>query len=102
MSKLPNISPQIFTLTGTAIGFILIEQLNQTEQNAIGNWLQLIGQMLETNAAYPVQDNNNNSNNDTNSNSSSTDNDTDAAIAALNKTLNAIKEELENLKKYNL
>lgn len=96
-TNLPNIPPQIFTLSATAIGFLLIEQLNQTEQDAIGNWFELIGQILETNSAYPVQNNSNNNSN--NSNSSNVD--TDAAIAALNKTLNAIKKELENLKKYN-
>lgn len=96
-TNLPNIPPQIFTLSATAIGFLLIEQLTQTEQDAIGNWFELIGQILETNSAYPTQNNSNNNSN--NSNSSNVD--TDAAIAALNKTLNAIKEELENLKKYN-
>lgn len=93
-TNLPNIPPQIFTLSATAIGYLLVEQLNQTEQDAIGNWFQLIGQILETNSSYPIQNN-------TNNNSNNSSNDTDAAIAALNKTLNAIKEELENLKKYN-
>lgn len=93
-TNLPNIPPQIFTLSATAIGYLLVEQLNQIEQDAIGNWFELIGQILETNSAYPVQ-------NSSNNNFNNSSNDTDAAIAALNKTLNAIKEELENLKKYN-
>ncbi len=97
-SNLPNIPPQIFTLSATAIGYLLVEQLNQTEQDAIGNWFQLIGQILETNSSYPIQNNTNNNSNNQENNS----NNTGAAIAALNKTLNAIKEELENLKKYNL
>lgn len=91
MSKLPNIPPKIFTLSATTIGFLLVEELDQTQQDAIGNWFELIGQILETNASYtPTQTSNPNLNNDINS-----------AIDTINKTLNTIKKELEELKKYN-
>lgn len=91
MSKLPNISPKVFTLSATAIGYLLLDELNQTEQNAIGNWLMLIGQILETNAAYQVHQT-------TNTNQSY---DINSTINALKKTLNTIEKELQDIKKYN-
>jgi hypothetical protein len=44
--------PRIYTLSSTIIGYLLIGKLNSYEQNALGNWLMNIGQVLETNAAF--------------------------------------------------
>ncbi len=44
--------PKIDTLTGVIIGYALIGNFNAVEQNAIGNWFMLVGQILETNAAF--------------------------------------------------
>ena len=44
--------PRIYTLSSTILGYLLIGKLNSYEQNALGNWLMNIGQVLETNAAF--------------------------------------------------
>lgn len=48
----PEMDPKIDTLTGVIIGYALIGNFNAVEQNAIGNWFMLVGQILETNAAF--------------------------------------------------
>lgn len=50
--KLPNIPPKMFSLSAVAIGYLLIDDLTANEQNALGNWLMLIAQVLSTNAFY--------------------------------------------------
>lgn len=52
MNLLPNISPKLFTLSATTIGFILLDDLTANEQNALGNWLMLVAQVLCTNGFY--------------------------------------------------
>lgn len=52
MSLLPNTNPTIFTGSACVIGLLLMDELNASEQNALGNWLILLGQVLETNSAY--------------------------------------------------
>lgn len=49
---LPNIPPKLFSLSAVAIGYILIDDSTANEQNALGNWLMLIAQVLSTNAFY--------------------------------------------------
>lgn len=46
-----NRSPRIFTLSAFIIGFILIDDLDSSEQNALGSWFMLLGQTLCTNAS---------------------------------------------------
>ncbi len=50
--KLPNIPAKLFSLSAVAIGYLLIDDLTANEQNALGNWLMLIAQVLSTNAFY--------------------------------------------------
>lgn len=47
----PNVDPTTFSFTAVLIGTILIGDLDVNEQNAIGNWFELIGQYILTNAA---------------------------------------------------
>ena len=49
---LPNIPPKLFSLSAVAIGYILIDDTTANEQNALGNWLMLVAQVLSTNAFY--------------------------------------------------
>lgn len=49
---LPNIPPKLFSLSAVAIGYILIDDSTANEQNALGNWLMLVAQVLSTNAFY--------------------------------------------------
>ena len=51
MEDIENINPRIYTLSAVIIGFLLIEDFSANEQNAIANWLMLVGQLLESNAA---------------------------------------------------
>ena len=49
---LPNVSPKIFSFSAVIVGYILIDDLTANEQNALGNWLMLVAQVLSTNAFY--------------------------------------------------
>ena len=48
-SKFP---PKMSTLSAVAIGYLLLDDTTANEQNALGNWLMLIAQMLCTNAYF--------------------------------------------------
>lgn len=41
-----------FTLLASLLGYLLIDNLTSTEQNALGNWLMLVAQTLCTNGSY--------------------------------------------------
>ncbi len=62
----PEMDPKIDTLTGVIIGYALIGNFNAVEQNAIGNWFMLVGQILETNAAFLQLNENRKANNSNN------------------------------------
>ena len=47
---LPNIPPKLFSISAVAIGYLLIDDTTANEQNALGNWLMLVAQVLSTNA----------------------------------------------------
>ena len=49
---LPNIPPKLFSLSAIVVGYILIDDMTANEQNALGNWLMLVAQVLSTNAFY--------------------------------------------------
>lgn len=49
---LPNMDPKIFSLSAVIVGYLLIDDLTANEQNALGNWLMLVAQVLCTNAFY--------------------------------------------------
>lgn len=63
---------QTYTLAALVIGLILTEELSVNDQNALGNWLMTIGQILDGNAAVAqaiqdrIGDNSNNGNNNNN------------------------------------
>ncbi len=93
---LPNIPPKLFTLSAVAVGYILLDDSTSTEQNALGNWLMLVAQLLCTNAYYrqlreergieqPNQKN-------------KTNNTKQETIEMLEKLKNAIEKELNNIK----
>lgn len=43
---------KILTALAFILGYILIDNLSSTEQNALGNWLMLVSQTLCTNGSY--------------------------------------------------
>lgn len=47
-----RISPKISTFSAVAVGYLLLDDLNASEQNALGNWLMLVAQVLCTNAYF--------------------------------------------------
>lgn len=49
---LPNIPPKLFSLSAIVVGYILIDDMTANEQNAVGNWLMLVAQVISTNAFY--------------------------------------------------
>ena len=93
MSLIPNTSPKLFSLSAVVVGYLLIDDMTANEQNALGNWLMLVGQLISTNAYYAAvaSERNNNSNN---SNMSNQD-----TLKMLEKMLKALNEEVNNIKK---
>lgn len=49
---IPNIPPKLFSFSAIVVGYILIDDATANEQNALGNWLMLVAQVLQTNAFY--------------------------------------------------
>ncbi len=93
-----NINPTVFSWSAIVVGTILCEELNVLEQNAIGNWIILLGDYLLTNAAQVAviqSDNNDNSNNNNNNNQPLND---DEKMDALQKAIKKIEDEIANLK----
>ena len=91
MSIIPNVSPKAFSFCAIIVGYLLIDDLTANEQNALGNWLMLTAQVLCTNAYYKqVQQ----------ERSTSTPNvSNEDGIEMLKKMVNALNEEIENLKR---
>lgn len=48
MGGFQHIYPELFVLVGEIIGSILAERLPINVQNALGNWMQLVGQIILT------------------------------------------------------
>ncbi len=90
MSVIPNVSPKVFTLSAVAIGYLLIDSNTANEQNALGNWLMLVAQVLCTNAYFlQVQEERKNVN----------EMSSEDTIEMLQKMVSALSAEIENLKK---
>lgn len=102
---IPNIPPKLFSFSAVVVGYILIDDMTANEQNALGNWLMLVAQVLSTNAFYravmqerglepggSVMGNNNYFHN----------NERDETIIMLKKMISALQKEVDNLKKDNL
>lgn len=88
MSIIPDVPPKLFSLSAVAVGYILIDDLTANEQNALGNWLMLVAQVLSTNAFYKQVQIERENKNPNNSNT----------IEMLEKMINALNQELENIK----
>lgn len=51
---LKNLSPQNFTLSAVTAGFLLTADLDFESQDLLGGWLMLVGQLIQTNAAFAM------------------------------------------------
>jgi len=85
-----NISPKAYTLSAAVVGFLLIDDTTANEQNALGNWLMLVAQVLCTNA-YFLQLKTQNQQNTTPTN--------EETIIMMQKMINALTKEVNDLKK---
>ena len=74
------------------VGFLLLQELDLNEQNDLGNWFLLLGQLLCTNAARlsVLQT--------TDSLSINTSNDNQDMSDMLEKTVKAMQQEIDELK----
>lgn len=92
MNHLPNVPAKLFSLSAVVVGYLLIDDLTANEQNALGNWLMLMAQVLCTNAFYKqVQ-----TERETYRSTNFTNEDN---IRLLKKMVDALNKEIDNLKK---
>lgn len=92
MNEKINEQASTFTLTAVVVGLLIIPNLNAKQQNDLGNWLMLVGQVLCTNAARIaiLKSNDSSSNTPTN----------EELIRMFEETRNALAKEIEELKRY--
>lgn len=102
MSLIPNVSPKLFSLSAVGVGYILIDDLTANEQNALGNWLMLVAQVLCTNAYYKQVQNEREHNVNTTNNRQNKNMNENYEIEMLKKMVNALNKEMEELKKTNI
>lgn len=96
MSLIPNVPPKLFSMSAIVVGYLLIDDTTANEQNALGNWLMLVAQILCTNAFYKqVQQERGN---DLNSNYNNNGPNLNETIIMLEKMLEALKYEINDLK----
>lgn len=88
MSVIPNINPKAFSFSAVIVGYLLIDDLSASEQNALGNWLMLAAQVLCTNAYYKQLQQERNSENIS----------VEESIDILKKMVDALNKEINNLK----
>lgn len=97
MNLIPNIPAKAFSFSAVAVGYLLIDDLTANEQNALGNWLMLMAQVLSTNAFYKqVQQERGRDSSGQNNNQGNWN--TEREIEMLKKMVNALNKEIENLK----
>ena len=111
---LPNVPPKLFSLSAVVVGYILIDDMTANEQNAVGNWLMLVAQVLSTNAFYravmqerglePKESTETGRNNaDTFSGSSSYSSPSDTpdneTVVMLEKMVHAMQTDIDNIKR---
>ena len=93
MNLIPNIPPKLFSLSAVTVGYLLIDDTTANEQNALGNWLMLVAQILCTNAFYKQvmqeRDLDNNKN------------DSEQTIVMMQKMMDALQKEIDEIKKGN-
>ncbi len=102
MQKLPNVPPQLFTLSAVVVGFLLVDDATPNEQNALGNWLMLVSQYLCTNAAYGQLLQSNTQTPGSFGENSQSQNNTPTNEETMNmliKMVNALNQEIDEIKK---
>ena len=111
---LPNVPPKLFSLSAVVVGYILIDDMTANEQNAVGNWLMLVAQVLSTNAFYKAvmkerglelkgstetgRNNADTFSNFSGNNTSSNESDNETVVM-LEKMVRAMQTEIDNIKR---
>ena len=98
---LPNIPPKLFSLSAIIVGYLLIDDSTANEQNALGNWLMLVAQVLSTNAFYRqvMQERGLEPSGSTESGKKGNYNENEYTIRMLEKMVSALQEEINSIKK---
>ena len=91
--KLPNVPAKVFSLSAIVVGYLLIDDLTAKEQNALGNWLMLVAQVISTNAFYKEVQLERQETQEANREPTTED-----TIEILEKMINALSKEVEELK----
>ena len=82
-----DFSPKLYTLSAVMVGFLLLDDLSASEQNALGNWLMLASQVLCTNAYFrQLKSSENTPNNE-------------ETLNMLTKMVKALEKEIDEIKK---
>lgn len=89
MDEKINEQATTFTISAVVVGLLLIPNLNAKQQNDLGNWLMLVGQVLCTNAARIAI---------LKSNTTSDSPSNEELICLFEQTVEAMQQEIENLK----
>ena len=112
MNIVPSINSKTYTLSAIIIGYLLLDESTPAEQNSLGNWFMLIGQVLCTNSAQQqVLNNRSGSSNQSNRHIINDDNlknmfksnnkeEIDYQINMMKKVINALEKEINNLKNW--
>lgn len=94
MNLIPNVPAKVFSFSAVIVGYLLIDDLTANEQNALGNWLMLVAQVLSTNAYYKQVQTDRGLNQENQKTPSS-----EETIAMMQKMMQAMQQEIENIKK---
>lgn len=86
-----DINPSTFTGSAFFLGMLLVKELSPNEQDSIGNWLQLVGLVMQTYASQVTTVNPNNNNDTTN--------DSNRDIDVIKEAIDKINCELDKIKK---
>jgi len=98
MSLVPDISPKAFSASAVIVGYLLIDDMTANEQNALGNWLMLVAQVLSTNAFYKQVQDERRDNSTTRGTTHQENNSYKDEVQMLQKMVVALNQEIENLK----
>ena len=96
MQLVPNISAPIYTTSAFVIGLILCDDLTPAEQNSLGNWFMMVGQVLCTNSAQQQLLNNRSGTSTSYNSHIINDNDLKAHANNIKKEVNDIWNEYKN------
>lgn len=96
MNIIPNVEPKVFSFSAVIVGYLLIDDLTANEQNALGNWLMLVAQVISTNAYYKQVQTDRGLDKSSNATHNPSPKET---IAMMQKMMQAMQQEIDEIKK---